>query len=174
MITAYRASTGSLARSVLSITLRFSRPKSTHNPLKPTVETDELGLPVTPAPLPIPDIPRANLSRETLVKLHRLSALKPPEEGSPEEMQLKAELGELLGLMDIVKNVEMPQGEVNLRQLLTEGVSEVVIDEKVAEVGAGLQQARMEEKLEHREKHGKELLDWATRRVGDYYASRVK
>lgn len=174
MITAYRASTSSIARSALSIALRLSRPKSTHNPLKPSVETDELGLPLTPAPIPIPDIPKSSISRETLVKLHRLSALNPPEEGSPEEMQLKAELGELLGLMDIVKDVEMPQGEVDLRQLLTEGVGEVVIDEKVAEAGAGVQKARMEEKLEHREKHGKELLDWATRRVGDYYASRVK
>jgi len=174
MLTAYRASTGSLARSALSITLRVTRPKSTHNPLKPSVETDELGLPLTPAPLPIPDIPKASISRESLVKLHRLSALDPPEEGSPEELQLKAELGELLGLMDIVKNVEMPHGEVNLAQLLTEGVGEVVIDEKVAEASKGVQKVRIEEKLEHREKHGKELLEWATRRVGDYYASRVK
>lgn len=51
MITAYRASTSSIARSALSIALRLSRPKSTHNPLKPPVETDELGLPVTPAEL---------------------------------------------------------------------------------------------------------------------------
>lgn len=177
MLVAYAQTRSGLARSALSIALRCSRPNSTtpHNPLRVSVETDELGLPITPLPLAIPSIPSKPISRETLVKLHRLSALNPPEEGSEEELQLKDELGVLMGLMDIVQKVELPPGDLReiTAELLSEGVGEVVVDEHVAEVQAKDARSGME-KSEEGGKSGRELLDWATRRVGDYYAARVK
>lgn len=82
-------------------------------------------------------------------------------------------LGELVGLMDLVKEVELPSGDRNemVRELLSEGVGEVVIDESDGEVSLADEctTAAVGEA-----KKGRELLEYATRRVGDYYAHRVE
>lgn len=103
------------------------------DPLRPDVEVDELGLPIkhevsastnryyNPDPV--------SLNRAQLVKLHKLSALTPPEEGSAEETKLLQELGHLIGLMDVVKDVNLPQNPKDLSELLKSfGQSEQVFD----------------------------------------------
>lgn len=106
---------------------------SSFNPLRPDVTVDDLGLPVDPQispstsryykPAPV------TLTREQLHKLHKLSALKPPQEGSPEEEKLLEELGSLIGLMDVVKEVSLPQDPKELAELLKGfGQSEQVFD----------------------------------------------
>lgn len=183
MLAAYTLSRSGLARTALGIALRSIRPTSTatiHNPLKVDIETDDLGLPITPLPLAIPAIPSKPISRETLVKLYRLSALDPPEEGSTEETELKDELAVLMGLMDIVQKVKLPPGDLRdiTAELLGEGVGEIVFDEHVAEARPGavdsIKASEVGDAVSQDGISGRELLDWATRRVGDYYAARVK
>ena len=85
---------------------------------------------------------------------------------------LKRELGDLIGLMEIVKNVELPSGkDLNsvTSDLLGQGVGQVVFDHHVAKVGDS--PSSREESVE---RDGRELLKLSTRRLGDYYASKVK
>ena len=85
---------------------------------------------------------------------------------------MKAELGELLGLMDIVKEVDLPAGDLRAitKELLSQGVGSVVFDKLEVEE----KKRKVVAETEDREKHGKDLLEWATRRVGDYYSAKVK
>ncbi|WOO85765.1 uncharacterized protein LOC62_07G009251 [Vanrija pseudolonga] len=133
---------------------------TTFDPLTPNVAVTALGLPTHPQPAPIPSIPRAPPSPEMLAKLHTLSALDPPPAGSSAEAALIDDLGELLGLMDLVKTVELPQDDV--ASLLTEGVGEVVFD--------GREHARSIREGEA----GRQFLPYATRRVGDYYGFKTE
>lgn len=70
------------------------------------------------------------------------------------------DLGELVGLMDLVGEVEV--GDVG--DLLHQGVGEVVFDERAV-------QSRGEAKLAPEE--GRALLGYATRRVGDFYGFKT-
>lgn len=186
------------------------------DPLAPDIATTPLGLPIDPIPLPSKLSSSSSsshtrtrtLSRTELERLHRLSALNPPAEGSNEEATLLRELGELVALMDQVKDVQLngmdEEGFGNLEGLLTEGVGEVVLDEEeghewgpnasiergvtggssqeAGETGAravsegeagvrGVRGVRGDHALEDGN-DGRKLLEYATRRVGDYYASR--
>lgn len=103
------------------------------NPLKPDVEVDDLGLPVKPESCtsiaqyqnPSP----ATLTVPQLHKLHKLAALTPPAEGSVEESQLLEELGELIGLMNLVQEVDLPKDPKKLAGLLQAfGQTEQVFD----------------------------------------------
>jgi hypothetical protein len=129
-----------------------------HDPLRPSVPTDDLGLPA-PQPPPITDIAPAPISRALLQRLHGLAALNPPPEGSREEDALRRDLGELVGLMDLVHEVE-----VHDVGALLSSTGEVVFDkDSVA--------ARGEARLEEGE--GRGLLEHATRRVGDFYGFKT-
>lgn len=88
--------------------LNSSSPLS-HNPtLHTDVETDDVGIPVRPtwsvnellSSYPKPTIPTA-----TLKHLHTLSALVPPEEGTPEHAKLTEEMEDLVKLVEVVKFV---------------------------------------------------------------------
>jgi Asp-tRNA(Asn)/Glu-tRNA(Gln) amidotransferase C subunit len=125
----------SAARRTVIATTRAQRWNSstTFNPLRPDVKVDELGLPVDPQVSPSTaryyNPSPVDLTREQLHKLHKLSALKPPQEGSPEETKLMEELGGLIGLMDVVKEVSLPQDPKELAELLKGfGQSEQVFD----------------------------------------------
>ncbi len=92
-----------------------------------------------------------------------------------EEKKLISGLGELVGLMDLVKEVELPPGDRDdmVRELLSEGIGEVLIDGSdeagtLALEGGGKEGERREMKS------GRELLEYSTRRVRDYYAHRVE
>ena len=196
-------SSSTLARPVLSLVLRLRHPYSTfssstlsptqpanaiqptqavqaaHDPFQVTIPTTPLGLPIHPIPSPLPDIQPNYLSSDTLLKLHRLSALNPPTAGSDEERNLIEDLSGLIGLMDLVKEVEIP-ADLKIEDLLGRG-GEVVIkldpSENVEKLDHldGKQQATEEGKGKvDGGKKDRDLLGWATRRIGDYYASKVE
>ena len=70
--------------------------------------------------------------------------------------------------MDLVKEVELPEGDRDemVRDLLSEGVGEIVMD--------GSEDVALTRDLQDEGKSGKQLLEWATRRAGDYYAHRIE
>lgn len=72
--------------------------------------------------------------------------------------------------MELVKGVQLPEGEEGIRGLLVEGVDEVVIGEP-HEVGEGVGGEGVGRR--DGEISGRELLKWGTRTVGDYYAHGV-
>lgn len=109
----------------------------------------------------------AHITRQQLEKLHTLSALAPPPAGSQEEKQLLEGLSELVGLMELVKDVELPNEEIG--GLLAEGVGSVWIREIDPK-----DEGKAENEVNAREKSGQELLDWSPTRLGDYYSSALK
>lgn len=136
-------------------------PVPSHDPLKPSIPVSKLGLPLSPQSTPVTSTSTQPLSPSDLERLHRLSALNPPPPGSAEEQELLEGLNELVGLMEAVKAVQLPEGKDAVQHLLNRGVGEVVIGEETGEKGE-------KERVE-----GRELLNWATRRKGDYYHSRA-
>ncbi|WVN86421.1 uncharacterized protein L203_101585 [Cryptococcus depauperatus CBS 7841] len=113
----------------------------------------------------IPKITPTHISRQTLERLHKLSALAPPPPDSLEEKQLIKELSELIGLMDLVKQVELPQEAIP--GLLGEGIGAV----RVGEAKQEMKGTAGDEATWQGEKHGKDLLEWSPTRIGDYYSS---
>ncbi|KAI0332455.1 hypothetical protein GY45DRAFT_477473 [Cubamyces sp. BRFM 1775] len=69
-------------------------------PLKPTWSVNEL----------LSSYPRPTITPATLKRLHELSALLPPEEGTPEHTRLTEEVEDLVKLVEAVKLVDV--GEV--------------------------------------------------------------
>jgi Asp-tRNA(Asn)/Glu-tRNA(Gln) amidotransferase C subunit len=65
-------------------------------PLKPTWSVDEL----------LSSYPSPTISHETFTRLHKLSALIPPEKNSPEYQKNKDELEELVKLVEAVRMAE--------------------------------------------------------------------
>lgn len=147
-----------------------------HNPLRPRIPTTDLGLPLHPQSHALPSVPASLISSLDLARLHRLSALNPPKPGSEDEKELLGDLNELVGLMEGVKSVELPQEKEALGELLTQGVGEVVIG-----VNTGLDTDKESQdlkvkngrKVEGGEVTGRRLLAWATGRKGDYYHSKA-
>lgn len=72
-------------------------------------ETDDCSIPLRPS-WSVHDLlssyPKPTLSPSTLTHLHRLSALTPPEEGTPEHAKLTSELEDLIKLVEAVKLVD--------------------------------------------------------------------
>ncbi|KLT40725.1 hypothetical protein CC85DRAFT_287119 [Cutaneotrichosporon oleaginosum] len=129
-----------------------------HDPLRVSIPTGHLGLP-TPQPPPITDFESAPISRTLLRRLHDLAALNPPPEGSDEEAALQHDLGELVGLMDLVHEVEVHDVET-----LLSSTGDVVFDKQAVE-------ERGEARLDAGE--GRKLLEFASRRVGDFYGYKT-
>ena len=137
------------------------RPKSTVEP-----EFDELGLPLRPTwsvhelleSYPKPQIPAAKLKR-----LHELSALIPPEEGTEEYSKLKDELEDLVKLVEAVKLVdvgkssELSSGEVPDGRIWAEGT------------GIQLERAKGGDPAADKEVHGQALLSYAARTENNLY-----
>ena len=85
--------------------------------------------------------------------------------------------------MDLVKEVQLPEGdrEEMVRELLSGGMEEIVIDGGIEEglEDRGVEEGKVEmtgrgEVMGSGRKQGRDLLGYATRRVGDYYGSRVE
>lgn len=80
-----------------------------HNPtLRTDIETDEHGIPIRPTWSVnelLSSYPKPTISPATLKHLHALSALIPPEEGSPEHVKLAEEMQDLVKLVEAVKLV---------------------------------------------------------------------
>ncbi|OXG76697.1 hypothetical protein C345_06555 [Cryptococcus neoformans A2-102-5] len=157
--------------------LRLSRRPQRYTSTSTSQPTQPLSTPaLEPTPASISELPTlgvlpitkpAHITRQQLEKLHTLSALAPPPAGSQEEKQLLEGLSELVGLMELVKDVELPHEEIG--GLLAEGVGSVWIREIDLK-----DEGKAEDEVNAREKSGQELLDWSPTRLGDYYSSALK
>ncbi|KAH6915171.1 hypothetical protein BKA70DRAFT_568268 [Coprinopsis sp. MPI-PUGE-AT-0042] len=141
-----------LARCSRGVNRRFARSYTTAK-----VQTDELGIPLKSTwsvNTLLSSYPSPKIAPETLKKLYQLSALVPPEEGSPEHAKVTRDLEEMVRLVEAVK----------------------LVDTKGTTVEAGIEREDMDRKLfgnpdEQRAKevHGQELLKLASRTVNGYY-----
>ncbi|BEI90197.1 uncharacterized protein CcaverHIS019_0302670 [Cutaneotrichosporon cavernicola] len=147
-----------LVRRGLSTSSVRSIAQLRHDPLRVSIPTDELGLPVPQSP-PITAFELTPISHALLQRLHGLAALNPPPEGSPEETALRHDLGDLVGLMDLVHEVEVR----DVGELLS-STGEIVFN---ADAIKGRGEADLDEW------EGRPLLDYATRRVGDFYGFKA-
>ncbi|EKD02752.1 hypothetical protein A1Q2_02982 [Trichosporon asahii var. asahii CBS 8904] len=141
--------------------IRLYSQESSDHPLRPNVSLTDLQQPVTPLDPPILSIPPSSLSRADLERLHTLAALNPPPAGSKEEAKLLEELNELVGLMDLVHEVEVNEDH---GELLTHGVPEMVFDVDTKHTPQSPPEG----------KRDRELLEYATRRIGDYYGFKTE
>ncbi len=165
------------------------RASSTSQPIQPFVVDDSTTSPYASSSssdsFPSGRTDKPPISHETFLKLHRLSALNPPPAGSEDEKVLKTELNELIHLMDLVKDVELPSyaeeeggRDRMVRELLGQGVGEMVID--------GSQEIAIDEGDDTKttlkgavltgqkaDKNGRDLLGYATRRRGDNYGFKT-
>lgn len=163
------------ARTLKSSAVRTSKAASPGDPLRPDVPLSEFQLPLHPLPPPIPRISESSaITRPVLHRLHRLSALNPPAENSPEEEQLTRELNGLVGLMDLVKAVELPK-DLDMADLLSEGRGEILVDgshlDEAGSLGEEGRKAKLAAEAKEAEK-GRELLAYATKTTGEYHSSR--
>ncbi|KAH7931275.1 hypothetical protein BV22DRAFT_998751 [Leucogyrophana mollusca] len=75
-----------------------------------SVKTDSCGIPLEPTwsvKELLSSYPTPSISPATFRRLHELSALQPPTEGSPEYNSLKSELEELVKLVEAVKLIKI-------------------------------------------------------------------
>ena len=88
---------------------RLNSSLSSKPTLRMDVETDEVGIPIRPTWSVnelLSSYPKPTISPATLKHLHALSALIPPEEGSPEHAKLTEEMEDLIKLVEAVKLVD--------------------------------------------------------------------
>jgi len=122
------------------------------------VETDDCAIPLKPT-WSIDDLltsyPRPTISSPALHRLHVLSALIPPEEGTPEHAKLTRELEDLVKLVESVRlsNVPGASSPVN-----------TAVDSRVWAEGTGidLQKAPIRDR-DQEALNSTELLSWASR-----------
>lgn len=87
---------------------RLNSSLSSNPTLRTNVKTDENGIPIRPTWSVnelLSSYPKPTISPATLKHLHTLSALIPPEEGSPEHAKLTEEMRDLVKLVEAVKLV---------------------------------------------------------------------
>ena len=88
---------------------RLNSSLSSKPTLRTDIETDEVGIPIRPTWSVnelLSSYPKPTISPATLKHLHALSALIPPEEGSPEHAKLTEEMEDLIKLVEAVKLVD--------------------------------------------------------------------
>ncbi|KAI0773982.1 hypothetical protein C8Q74DRAFT_1368505 [Fomes fomentarius] len=155
MLRLSRCSLSALTRTSAAVILRskatLAAVDSTGIPLKSTWSVNEL----------LSSYPRPTISPVTLKRLHELSALLPPVEGSPEHAKLTREIEELVKLVEAVKLVD---------------VSEVAEDSSVpdgriwaSEEGVRLDAETTPAPEHHDVVHGRALLPHASRTMDDLY-----
>ncbi|KAJ3743374.1 hypothetical protein DFH05DRAFT_1202492 [Lentinula detonsa] len=127
--------------------------------LDPKHQTDSLGLPLKPlwsVNALLSSYPKPELSASTFKSLHELSALIPPEEGTPEYTKLKRELEELVKLVEAVKLVDTEGVQpADLRPFLGDGEERGACDDDSME--------------ELDESMGRALLKHASRTTENFY-----
>lgn len=84
---------------------------STGIPLKATWSVNEL----------LSSYPRPTVAPATLKRLHELSALIPPEEGTPEHTRLTQEIEDLVKLVEAVKLVDVSEVAGDLEHAVPDG-----------------------------------------------------
>ncbi|KAF8639792.1 hypothetical protein AX17_001051 [Amanita inopinata Kibby_2008] len=122
-----------------------------------TIEADACGIPLKPTwsvekllssyPMPV-------ISSATLKRIHELSALSPPEEGSPEHQKLQRDMGDLIKLVEAVKLVNTDQVRFIERDLREDW------DRALAHTNGDTDEGEA----------GRSLLKYASRTVDGFYA----
>ncbi|KAJ3867656.1 hypothetical protein EV359DRAFT_33986 [Lentinula novae-zelandiae] len=124
--------------------------------LVPEHQVDSFGLPIKPlwsVNALLSSYPQPKLSTSTFKRLHELSALSPPKEGTEEYAKLKRELEELVKLVEAVKLVDTDGVQpAEMRPFLGDGAEEEAYDEATS-------------KLEM----GRVLLKHASQTIDDFY-----
>jgi hypothetical protein len=117
---ASRSTTSTSSTMLQSLTLArrtpllFRRRLSTRTSATLSSTTDDLGVPLQPTwsvSALLESYPRPTLSPDALAKLHRLSALIPPEPGTPAHATLTAEMEDLVKLVEAVRIPELTHAE---------------------------------------------------------------
>lgn len=137
---------------------------------KNLVETDATGIPLQPT-WSVHDLissyPTPTISSATFKRLHELSALLPPSEGTPEHDKQKRELEDLIKLVEAVKLVDLDQSA---------GGEDVIPDGRIWAEGTGVQHTVSKSDGEA-EISGSALLQYGARTADGLYevdAERVK
>lgn len=117
-------------RNVARLHLRHYVAIPTRN--SPLVETDDCAIPLKPT-WSVDDLlssyPRPTISSPALDRLHVLSALIPPEEGTPEHANLIRELEDLVKLVESVRLFNVPSDSIPM---------DVVVDARVWAENTGI------------------------------------
>ncbi|KIJ26969.1 hypothetical protein M422DRAFT_37979, partial [Sphaerobolus stellatus SS14] len=114
--------------------------------------------------------PSPTLSNETLLKLHSLAALVPPEEGTPEFATLKEEVEDLVRVVEAVRVAPDSESAVDVREQ-KEGVPSPT-DARIwpKDVGVRFQDEKdLKEFEESGPPKGRELLKLSERTKGEFY-----
>ncbi|KAG2370112.1 hypothetical protein BDR07DRAFT_1322858 [Suillus spraguei] len=139
-------------RRSLNVSLRYSISRA-------TVETDTYGIPLKPTwsvQELLSSYPAPSISPATFKRLHELSALLPPEEGTPEYVKLKHELEELIKLVEAAKLIKVEE---------TDNIS--IPDGRVMAQESGIPLDRIPR--EDGDVRGRDLLPYASRSVNGMY-----
>ncbi|KAG1756018.1 hypothetical protein EDB19DRAFT_446893 [Suillus lakei] len=124
-----------------------------------TVETDMYGIPLKPTwsvQELLSSYPAPSISPATFKRLHELSALLPPEEGTPDYIKLKHDLEELIKLVEATKLIKVEEaGNIGIP------------DGRVIAEGSGIPLDRI--LREDGDVRGQELLSYASRSVDGMY-----
>ncbi|KAG2152861.1 hypothetical protein DEU56DRAFT_519517 [Suillus clintonianus] len=136
----------------LNVPLRYSTSRA-------IVETDAYGIPLKPTwsvQELLSSYPAPTISPATFKRLHELSALSPPEEGTPEYAKLKHELEELIKLVEATKLIKVEEsGNIGIP------------DGRVIAEGSGTPLDRTPR--EDEDVRGQELLSYASRSANGMY-----
>ncbi|KAG1815274.1 hypothetical protein EV424DRAFT_1111105 [Suillus variegatus] len=139
-------------RRSLNVPLQYSTSRA-------TVETDKYGIPLTPTwsvQELLSSYPAPSISPATFKRLHELSALLPPEEGTPEYVKLKHELEELIKLVEATKLIKVEEtGNAGIP------------DGRVIAEGSGIPLDRTPR--ENGDVRGRDLLSYASRSANGMY-----
>jgi hypothetical protein len=125
------------------------------------VETDECGIPRRPTwsvGALLSSYPKPSIAPDTLKRLHSLSALIPPEEGSPEHAQLTREMEDLVSLVEAVRLVDVDPAEA--------AAAGPVPDGRIWAKGAGMQ---LDHGQDRESVDGRALLQHAERTASGLY-----
>ncbi|KAJ3552921.1 hypothetical protein NM688_g3896 [Phlebia brevispora] len=155
-----------LTRASLSLTL--PRRHVSSKPVENTnVETDSHGIPTQPTWSVnelLSSYPKPVITPATLKHLHELSALIPPEEGTPEHARLTSEMENLVKLVEAVRLVDVGQ--------TTESGDGEVPDGRIWAEGTGISLEYKKEPAPfppEGEVHGQALLGYASRTENKLY-----
>ncbi|KAF8843167.1 hypothetical protein BDN67DRAFT_964817 [Paxillus ammoniavirescens] len=124
------------------------------------VETDACGIPLKPTWSVrelLSSYPSPSISSATLKRLHELSALVPPTEGTPEYDLMKKELEELVRLVEAVKFIKAEDSAVGS-----------IPDGRIWAEGSGIPLTKVVD-AKNDEVHGRELLKHASRTIDGMY-----
>lgn len=139
----------------------YTRSKSSESYAK--TETDSYGIPIHPT-WSVNDLlssyPTPTISSTTLRRLHELSALIPPEEGSAEHDKLKQEMEDLVKLVEAVKLVDLSDGPGDAADHIPDG--------RIWTEGTGIQPGPVPANTEG-EVTGAALLKYGARTSDGYY-----